>query len=258
MTDHPRWVLMWVLAGSIYGACKCITLVRLAHPFSQPGIWIYLFAWPGMNSPAFFQRTPPVLPRRIGISGIAFLVTGIAGICFAGQIQTPLLRGVLGMVGCVMMLHFGLFRLLADWWTVNGWNAPALMKAPLLTLSLSDFWGKRWNRAFRDLTHRFLFRPLTKLLNPAHALLSGFLVSGLVHELVITVPAGGGYGGPTVYFLIQGFGILGEKHLWPDSSPQFARILTVVCLFAPLPLLFPPLFIREVMAPFVTAIAPTP
>ena len=59
------------------------------------------------------------------------------------------------------------------------------------------------NTAFRDLTHRFLFRPLTEAVGPRLAIVSGFTFSGLVHDLVISVLAGGGYGWPTLYFIVQ-------------------------------------------------------
>ena len=84
------------------------------------------------------------------------------------------------------------------------------MNWPLASVSLGEFWGARWNTAFRDLTYRFLFRPLARRLGPRGAL-SGFLISGLVHDLVISIPAGGDYGGPTVFFLVQAVGIVTER-----------------------------------------------
>src|SRR5205085_6806357 len=116
-----------------------------------------------------------------------------------------------GMVGLVMALHFGTFHLLSCAWRSAGVEARPLMNNPLASQGVSEFWGRRWNTAFRDLTHTFLFRPLTAWLGPAGALLAGFGFSGLVHDLVISVPARGGYGGPTLFFVVQGVALLAER-----------------------------------------------
>jgi alginate O-acetyltransferase complex protein AlgI len=89
-------------------------------------------------------------------------------------------------------------------------------------------------------------------------LLLGFLVSGLVHDLVISWPAGGGYGGPTVFFLISGCGMvlersrlgrrLGLRRGWPGW------LFTVLLLVAPAPWLFHAAFIDEVVLPFMVAL----
>lgn len=162
------------------------------------------------------------------------------------------------MIGIVLMLHFGLFPLLSCMWRCFGIDARPLMNQPLASRSISEFWGRRWNTAFRDLTHRFLFRPLTARLGPPRALVVGFVASGLIHDLVISVPARGGYGGPTVFFSIQVValllersrrgGALGLAHGW--RGWLFTMSLLAISASA---LLHPP-FIRRIIIPFMGAL----
>jgi alginate O-acetyltransferase complex protein AlgI len=161
------------------------------------------------------------------------------------------------MAGIVLTLHFGLFHLLSCAWRRVGVEARPLMNTPLVSVSLGEFWGRRWNTAFRDLTHRFLFRPMTRWFGVRGGIAGGFLFSGLVHELVISVPAGGGYGGPTLFFAVQGVGILVERSRFGRKT-GLARgsrgwIFAILVLVLPAPALFHPAFVERIVVPFMRA-----
>ena len=80
--------------------------------------------------------------------------------------------------------------------------------------------------------------------------MAAFFISGLIHELVISLPAGAGYGLPTAYFLLQGIGILTERVL-----PRIrGRIFTILITAVPAFWLFHPPFVRIVFLPFMKAI----
>jgi D-alanyl-lipoteichoic acid acyltransferase DltB (MBOAT superfamily) len=136
-----------------------------------------------------------------------------------------------------------------------------LMHAPLWATSLADFWGRRWNTAFHELVHRFAFRPLRRVAGAGGATLAVFFVSGLVHELVISVPARGGYGGPTIYFLISGLGVLAEHSRMGRRAGLGAgwrgRVFTLTVAAGPVPLLFHPPFVHHIILPLLHAIGAT-
>jgi hypothetical protein len=259
----PRWAVMWLLAIVIFCGCKWLTWRRT--PVRGVPVWRhlgYLFAWPGLDAGRFLkpERSPPSPTRIEWYFAFTKLTVGVAVLYGVRSVPShyPYLLGWVGMIGIIMVLHFGTFHLLSCAWRTVGVEAKPLMNWPLTATSLSEFWGGRWNTAFRDLTHRFLFRPLTPRLGPRGAVFAGFMFSGLVHDLVISWPAGGGYGGPTAYFLVQGSGILAERSR-PGRELGMGRgwrgwLFTAIVLIAPVGLLFHRPFVTEVIVPFLRAV----
>jgi hypothetical protein len=264
----PRWAVMWSLAIGIFAGCKWLTWVQ-ARVAGVPW-WLhagYLLAWPGLDADAFLSpkrasAQPPAPPEWLSagvklLSGI--LLFWIVARAIPGEYG--ILRGWIGMIGLILMLHFGSFHLVSCVWRTIGVQARPLMNKPLSSDSLSEFWGKRWNTSFRDITYRFLFQPLARQTSPQWAVAIGFLLSGLVHDLVISVPAGGGYGGPTVFFIVQGAAMLAERSAAGQSlglgrgwiGGLFAKLALIVPAYG----LFHPPFVRNIILPFMQALGAT-
>jgi hypothetical protein len=273
----PRWALMWAIAIALYAGCKWLTfwqMVRLPSTVLGPGkpdtttttqsrVLGYLLAWPGMDPQGFLKQTHPV--ERPGRSEwiAAALKTVLGGFMVwrGARAAAPLgalLSGWVGMIGAVFVLHFGIFHLLSLWWRRAGIDAMPMMRNPMRATSLGEFWGRRWNTAFHELATRFTFHPLRRRLGVPAATLLTFVASGLIHELVITVPAGGAYGLPTGYFLVQGLGVAGERTILARRLGLGAGwrgwLYTVVIVAGPVVWLFPPVFVHRVILPMLGAI----
>ncbi|MCI0334059.1 MAG: membrane bound O-acyl transferase family-domain-containing protein [Planctomycetes bacterium] len=262
----PRWLFMWLLAASIYFACKVLTWsLAAANCVPRWQQWAYLLAWPGMNAARFFDadRSNQIDPPTRREWAAAAFNLAVGGVLFwSARIWLPrsssILLGWAGMIGTVLMLHFGSFHLLSCIWRRIGIDAPPLMNQPLRSTSVAEFWGRRWNAAFRDLTYQFLFRPLRSRLGATTALVVGFIISGMVHDLVISVPASGGYGRPTVFFTIQAAAILAERSplgrsLGLDHGWR-GRLFTGLVLLVPVRLLFHDPFVTKIAVPFMHAL----
>jgi hypothetical protein len=76
-----------------------------------------------------------------------------------------------------------------------------------------------------------------------------------VHDLVISWPAGGGYGGPTLFFAIQGVGMLIERsgfgHEVGLGRGVRGWFFTMLALLLPAPLLFHPHFVEGIVVSFM-------
>jgi hypothetical protein len=264
--NWPRWAFMWVLCVALFAGVKWLTWWRTPAPDATLSRHIgYFLAWPGLDAKAFLHSGSLLASPRPStmewVDAGAKLVAGVIivwGIVRLIPEPHELTRGWVGMIGIVLALHFGPFHLLSCAWRSAGVDARRLMNAPLLAQSLSEFWGRRWNTAFRDLTYRFLFRPLTTGFGPRGGLAAGFVFSGLIHDLAISVPAGAGYGAPTLYFCLQVPAILLERSRIGQAaglgSGWRGRLFTALVLIAPSGLLFHPPFVRNVVLPFLQAL----
>jgi alginate O-acetyltransferase complex protein AlgI len=162
------------------------------------------------------------------------------------------------MLGVILFLHFGLFHLLALAWQKAGVDAKPVMRGPVLASSLAEFWSTRWNTAFNALVHDLAFRPLCRKFGVTRATLGVFLISGIVHDLVISLPARAGYGLPTAYFLFQGVAVLFERTVLGRrlglGKGFRGWLFTMVCAGGPAFWLFHPPFVTNVILPMLQAI----
>jgi alginate O-acetyltransferase complex protein AlgI len=165
----------------------------------------------------------------------------------------PMLAGWVGMIGMILMTHFGVFQIVACAWQRAGVPVRPLMNKPVVSGSVAEFWGRRWNVAFRDLADRLWFRPLLARFGKSAAALGVFAISGWLHELAISVPAGGGYGLPFGYFAIQGIGLLVERR-WLGGRPWTRRLWTWLVVAGPVFWLFHRTFVTNVILPFMQAV----
>jgi len=262
--DYAEWQVMWALAFSIYAGLKWLSFsTAKEHGFiSTKRAIAYLLLWPGMDATTFCNPAKSVQRPRWseGVWAIAKFSLGIALLHWGVRLneENNPLAPWLGMAGVTFVLHFGLFHALSIIWRGQGIDAPSIMQAPIMAASLAEFWGRRWNLAFRDLAHQWIFRNMVKLWGAAAATCSVFVISGLVHDIVISIPARGGYGLPTLYFVIQGGGILLERRL-SSRCPGFRnslwnRVFTFLFVLAPVPLLFHQPFIERVIQPMLFAL----
>jgi hypothetical protein len=271
----PAWAFMWTLALSLYAACKWRTWwaarAVVPHDAWRSFAWrsfVYLAAWPGMDAASFLKNNQLGNDRQVAKPRPADWLWAAAKTALGGMLlwmaaralpaDLPLIRGWTGMLGAVLLLHFGTFHLAALLWQSRGVAARPLMNTPLASHSLSEFWGKRWNTGFHQLAHVLVFLPLRRKTGVAAAGFLVFLVSGLVHDLVISLPARGGYGLPTLYFALQGAGValersrLGRQLGLRDGFRGW--LLMAVVTAAPAFWLFHRPFVCRVILPFMEAI----
>jgi hypothetical protein len=261
----PRWALMWTLAIAIFIGCKWLTWRRTAVDAPAWKHAAYLLLWPGLDAASFLadraisnrSRCQPI-EWFVSVGRITLGVTLLFEAARWIPPQWAYVVGWTGMIGMALVLHFGVFHLLSCWWRGMGVQARPLMNHPMTSASLSEYWGKRWNTAFRDLTHRFLFRPFTRWFGPRLGILAGFAFSGAVHDLVISVPAQGGYGGPTIFFVIQGAAMMFERSVFGRGiglgSGASGRLFTMLVIVVPAGLLFHRPFVVGIIVPFMRAL----
>ncbi len=256
------WEFMWSLCFALFEGLKWLTwwkaLARISH--AKWRSVAYLPAWPGMDAEAFLDQSRRVTrpASRDWLRALFKTALGAALIWIVARrvpAGVPLVRGWVGMVGLILLLHFGSFEVVSLYWRSVGVDARPIMSSPFRSTSLSEFWGERWNLGFRQLSYDLIFRPLLRICGAGVASFLVFLASGLIHDFVISFPARGGYGLPTAYFMLQGAGVTIERSNFGKRldlrNGLRGWLVTAVFTIAPVFWLFHPLFVQRVILPFM-------
>ena len=257
------WLLMVATFFGMYGGFKWLTFWEALRRGARPSLARaagYLFLFAGTDASSFLdaERSVAKPEKTEWIRAATKMSAGLALMFAAARRLSPIspYLGVwLGMIGGVLIGHFGSFHLLSLAWRRAGVNAQFVMQSPMTSPSLSELWGKRWNIPFRDLVHRMVFVPLSPHVGPTSAMFAVFFVSGILHEMVVSFPAGAGWGLPTLYFLLQGGGVLVERsrtgRRWGLRGGWRGWLFAFAVAALPAPLLFHPPFIFKVGEPLL-------
>jgi len=261
-------IRMLVLIATTFTAMKVVAAAEsykgkpLSLSFRQ---WAaFAIGWAGMRPQPFETLGGETLPDawskiRYGMSRV---LAGFALILVAHQLMMlPIDSDILYvMITAILLLafslilHFGLLSISAGMWRLSGASTYYLFKTPAKAKTLSEFWSKRWNLAFSEMTSITIFRPLKDKTGNITALIIAFAFSGLLHELALSVPVNSGYGLPLLYFIIQGIIVIVEKGLLTRKikflqNSVLARVWVFFWLVVPMPLLFHGQFINSVVWP---------
>lgn len=228
--------------------------------------WISFSAgWFGMR-PVLFERLPStsisyfnLILKGVSRIMIGFVLLYLSVVAHRNPIMiTFFVPQLLMLTGLSLFLHFGILNLSTAGWRSLGVEVSELFKAPYRSRSLKEFWGKRWNIAFSEMTALIAYRPLKTRIGVDHAMILSFLLSGLLHEVAISFPVRAGFGLPMIYFGIHAFAMHLEttSHLVQRIIRHkfLSHVWVMSLLILPMPLLFHAEFIQQVLIPLRTLI----
>lgn len=271
VAQPPGFRMLMIIGMLLYTMKVVVTTEVQLSGKRTPSFWQWIgFAgfWVGMRPGLFvpIPRAPRPRTASFFLRGAGNLVLGLALVLAARGIWVAssqwevewrrLTATALLLPGLSLMLHFGAFNLLTGCWRCLGVECDSVFRAPILSRSLSEFWGKRWNLAFSEMTTLAVYRPLRNCCGNVPALLFAFAFSGVLHELAISVPVRAGFGWPLLYFVLHGIGILIESR-WNAlakriaSRPWIGRCWTLCWILIPLPMLFHQPFLRGCVWPLI-------
>ena len=234
-------LVMTAIIVTLFIMMKAIVLIVSDARLSF-GRTLAFIAWPGMRPSTFAAERRDQEFRRPMLNGVGCIFAGATLFVLARAIATRSLIAaiVIALPAMSLILHFGVFSLAIAFWRLVGFPAEELFRQPWRSKSLAEFWSRRWNVGFSDMMSVVVHRPIAHRFGRAAGLAASFVASGLLHELAISVPAGAGFGLPTLYFVAHAALVTGGVR---------GRTATLLSLLVPLPLLFHAPFVRAIIVP---------
>lgn len=237
-----------------------VLLRARAHEYSLSPVEMLLFwtVWPGVRPDLFAGSDDHADPDgRTFVVGYVYVLVGLA-LAVVSLLAPPVVgmdaSSWLLLFAVLSVVHLGVGRLFPFGLRWLGYAVPPLFDDPLESWRVAEFWSSRWNRPFIGMNRLFITGPLSARVGVGGAASLAFLASGLLHELAISYTAGGGWGTPFLYFVVQGALYAAEQQWFPDDGwPFLGRLWTYAAVFAPLPLLFHAPFRTTFVVPLIEA-----
>jgi hypothetical protein len=242
MLAPPSWVAARVvLAFGVLGLGRSLDLVRRGGGLSFWGrVWMLIAVFDVRVA----QRRPPRFDGREAGWLLAHLVSFVLAwlVVFEhADADAWLLRwscGVIVVYALVESVHSALLLMYA----ALGVDLARVNDYPILSTTLSEFWGRRWNRAVSGWLNDFLFFPLARRRRAGLGIFAAFVGSAAMHFWFAWVPldlVGGGM--MASYFAIHGAAMLLERYLGVVTWRRAARrAWTLAWLLLPSPLFIEP------------------
>jgi hypothetical protein len=190
------------------------------------------------------------LDRRMATRAVLFLALLEVGRRIAFDLAPHLPEGAprlavrwLGVLVFVYALTDAAYAVVALLHRAAGYASPMIHRDPVLSRSVREFWGNRWNRIVGGWLRAYIYRPLARRGQAGLGMLLAFVASALIH-LYVALPALGTEQALIVaaFFVVQGVFALVEGPLRVASWPPWAgHTWTLTAMIATSPLFVEPL-----------------
>lgn len=226
-----------------------VALVKTMQVASSGGHWSagrrlwHLF---GVVDTRHARRAPPSLDvRALGVVLLNALLLTAAVAALTGLGGMSGLARTVAWVLCTAALAYSagevISGLLHAGYRACGVDVPTLQRNPILSRSLAEFWGQRWNRVVGGWLREFFFDPLARKRRPQLGLAAAFGASAAMHAWLIIGLGASAAAMMAAYFLLQGAALFIESRIGLRRAPAaVGRAWAIGVVLVPLPLLLGP------------------
>lgn len=179
-------------------------------------------------------------------AGLAAVASLELALFVAPELGSPLVARLLRHIAGMAFAYFGIeamLRLFRFVYCGVGLRPPVLHDHPILSRSLAEFWGRRWNRVVGGWLHATFYRPLALRAHRVLGVFAAFAGSAGLH-FYFTWAAVGSFWAlcMAAFFLLQAPLVLLERR-WGQRSwrEPWRRLWTVAVLVLTSPLFIEPL-----------------
>lgn len=226
-----------------------VALLKTMQVASSGGHWSagrrlwHLF---GVVDTRHARRVPPSLDvRALGVVLLNGLLLTAAVAALAGLGGLSGFARTVAWVLCTAALAYSaaevISGLLHAGYRACGVDVPTLQRNPILSRSLAEFWGQRWNRVVGGWLREFFFDPLARKRRPQLGLAAAFGASAAMHAWLIIGLGASAAAMMAAYFLLQGAALFIESRIGLRRAPAaVGRVWAIGVVLVPLPLLLGP------------------